>query len=206
MAQKTIRLDSGASAVISWDKNWANLKVAQKDEICYTFADKDSLRLGAKIALANNETVYIRLMNDDLEAWHNGREIVSNLTSGSSDHFKIAIQMLWGVGGIILLIGIMCAVMFLPVNEPAFLAATLILPFIGIIYIALGFWAKIKKVKTPLYIAVILSLIWVLAGNIVVIGLIAGLIFTMYRGIKAPIINYTDEEQVIDENTPLDQI
>jgi hypothetical protein len=152
-------------------------------------------------------------MNGDLEAWYNGQELVSNLKSGHSDHFKTAYQTLWGVGGLQVFFGLFTALVMgnaISTNDTRDFSIEVFvlgfIPFIGLVNIGLGFWAQRLNVKTPLMIGIFLILLLGLTFNLFAYVAIAGISYIFYKGIKAPIISYSDEEVTINEDTPLDQM
>ncbi len=211
MPKKTLILNDARTALLSWNDNYNNVVVSQNNQEVFVFSDKAALAIGQKISLSDGDSIYVRLMNGDLEAWYNGHDLVSNLDSGGSDHFKTAYQTLWGIGAIQIIIGLFFILVFSnaksDVSEtPILILFYSIIPAIGLVNLGLGFWAQRKKTKLPLGIGIGLMCLFVITLNLYVLIMIVGICLVLYRGIQANIISYTDEERTIDENTPLDQI
>ncbi len=189
MPQKTILLDNNTMALISWKGDFHGLSVSQKRAIIAIFANKQDLLYGKKIIMPDQQIIIIKVANSELEAWHNGKELISKLMAGQTDYFQHTVSILFSfgvinIGGILFFLNIFAAI-------------------VGGIYIAMAIWAKNSQKKTPFWIAGGVSFLGLLSGNFISFAAPV-LWYYLYKGITAKPIDYTDGEKVMKENTPLD--
>ena len=204
MFQKYITLYNGNDILISWEKGWKNLTISKNNEIYYNATSKEELEMSKVISLPNNQTIHIRLFNNELELWHNGKDLISNMTNGESNHFRNAYRTLYLIG--ILTISVCLLFIFLIRNDISIknLLPSLVIGIFGLLNLILGYWTEIKEDKLPLKIGICLSCIWFLSLNIVAIGITIFIISMLYKGIKGRIISKRVNFDHLDE-IPLDQ-
>jgi hypothetical protein len=225
MPQKTILLDNQASAVLTWTSGYNNLVISQNNQEIAAFKDSADFIYGKKVILYDNQVLIIKVANGDLEAWHNNKELISNLASGQKDHYKTAINTLWGMGGIQTVVGFLLSILQKSTTmvevidgqnvqtvreEPnLFLYLGIAMLVVGLVYLGMAAWATHKRIKMPIYIALgcaAVSFLGALSFGLVAIIATGGLCYVLYMAAKSPIIAYTDEERVMDETSPLDQL
>jgi len=150
MFQKYITLDNGNDILISWEKGWKNLTISKNNEIYYNATSKEELEMSKVIYLPNNQTIHIRLFNNELELWHNGKDLISNMTNGESNHFRNAYRTLYLIG--ILTISVSLLFIFLIRNDISIknLLPSIVIGIFGLLNLILGYWAEIKEDKLPL--------------------------------------------------------
>jgi hypothetical protein len=170
MLQRKIQLSESELLTLRWDKAWTSLLIKFNNTDVGSFADKASLETGKWILLPNGKQLLVRLVKQELEIWDGSNELVSGLKSGESDHFANAWKALIPFGIVLILIGI--ARIFITDNDiESDLFTFLIIAIVGLAYIGLALWAREKLDKTPLYIAIVVSVLFSLGG------LVAGEVF-----------------------------
>jgi hypothetical protein len=190
MSQKTILLDNGATALLLWTSEFHRLSVSQNGIVIASFGDGRELIYGKKVVLNDNQIIIIKTANRELEAWHNGKELISNLVAGQTDHFNNTIRLLYSFGAI----GIGGFAFFF----------NLVGAILGAIFIGMALWAKESRAKTPFWVAGGCAIFAIFSGNFILILGIPVLWYYLYKGITATLIAYTDEDKIMKDNTPLD--
>lgn len=133
--------------------------------------------MGKTFALPDNKKIVVILTSGELEVWCNGKELLSGLASGESDHFGNASKILIGYGiGLALVFARLFALGVIGVIS-------------GICFAGLGYWARTSKTKTPLWLAVGLLCANII-GAIVVknylwIAISGIMAFYLFNGIQA---------------------
>jgi hypothetical protein len=190
MPQKTIILDNAATALLTWNGEFHKLTVSQNGTEIARFGNSNDLLYGKKVVLNDNQTIIIKVANRELEAWHNGKELISNLVAGQTDHFSNTIRLLYSFGAVGLI--------------GTFAFVNIISAIVGGIFIGLAFWAKASKSKIPFWVAGVCAMLGFASTNIILMLGTPVLWYYLYKGITADLVAYTDDEKVMKENTPLD--
>jgi hypothetical protein len=190
MPQKTIILDNAATALLTWNGEFHKLTVSQNGTEIVSFGNSDELLYGKKVLLSDNQSIIIKVANHELEAWHNGKDLISNLVAGQTDDFTNTIRLLYSFGGLTF-IGM-------------FFYFSIISAILGGIFMGMAAWAKESRSKTPFWVAGVCAIFSIVSGNFILIIGTPVLWFYLYKGITAELVTYTDDEKIMKENTPLD--
>jgi hypothetical protein len=196
MLQRKIQLSESELLTLRWDKSWTSLLIKFNNTDVGSFADKSSLETGKWILLPNGKQLLVRLVKQELEIWDGSNELVSGLRSGESDHFANAWKALIPFGVLFTLFGISTC----SVNDTELISTSPILSVVGLIYIGLALWARKKLDKTPLYIAIVVSVLFsfggLVAGEVFGRAIMVILDYYLLRGVSAKPLQQSVVERV----------
>jgi hypothetical protein len=196
MFQRKIQLSESELLTLRWDKAWTSLLIKFNNADVGFFADKASLETGKWILLPNGKQLLVRLVKQELEIWDGSNELVSGLKSGESDHFANAWKALIPFGVVFILVGISTC----SVNDKELKSTTPILSVVGLIYIVLALWARKRLDKTPLYIAIIVSVLFsfggLVAGGVFGRSIMVILDYYLLRGVSAKPLHQSVVERI----------
>jgi hypothetical protein len=217
MYRQTVEIEN-ETVHLTWDDNsFKNFAIRQSNQVVGTVANKDTLKLGARIQLPSKKDILVLLGSNGLELWYNGRECISNSQTGEINYFKQAgyglillgiIQCAFAAGGIgvILMSGISLTL------SSIFLVLALLF-FLS--YIAIGFWGIKTHNKAAYWIGMGICILTVLVFlldlvnnlsifNLIWVGMLLTLAYYCYKATQTPPPKYGVE--IVDENTPFDQV
>jgi hypothetical protein len=196
MLQRKIQLSESELLTLRWDKAWTSLLIKFNNTDVGSFADNASLETGKWILLPNGKQLLVRLVKQELEIWDGSNELVSGLKSGESDHFANAWKALIPFGVVFTLFGISTC----SVNDTELISTSPILSVVGLIYIGLALWARKKLDKTPLYIAIVVSVLFsfggLVAGEVFGRAIMVILDYYLLRGVSAKPLQQSVVERV----------
>jgi hypothetical protein len=196
MFQRKIQLSESELLTLRWDKTWTSLLIKFNNTDVGSFADNASLETGKWILLPNGKQLLVRLVKQELEIWDGSNELVSGLRSGESDHFANAWKALIPFGVVFTLFGISTC----SVNDTELISTSPILSVVGLIYIGLALWARKKLDKTPLYIAIVVSVLFsfggLVAGEVFGRAIMVILDYYLLRGVSAKPLQQSVVERV----------
>ena len=200
MFQKKIILDGVDSLTVTWEKNWASLKVKHNNQDIGVFADKTELETGKWLHLKDGRPILVRLVKNELEIWLDNKELFSGLNSGQSDEYATAYKTLLAYGIVFILLGITTLTVSTNDVEKNVGVSSLI-GFAGAIYVGLFFWAKKTRLKLPLQLALglhgVVTVLAILSGFVGI--LFAILAYYLYKGVVAKPLNTSEITEMTDD-------
>jgi hypothetical protein len=205
MYQQIVTLQDTDTLVLEWEEYWHDLTVKKDGKLLATLSDKATLSSGRQVILPDGKSILVVLTKNGLEVWYEGRELVSNLKTGKTDHYGIAFKAMVFVGAMNLLGGFIQLGGVL--KTPFKLAACVGLLAIGAILVAIGTWWRYRGDKAPLWVGLILIVInlplSIYLPNYLTAITSFYLLHNMYLGLQAQPYQ-PRHKKIIQENSPLD--
>lgn len=199
MYQKTINLSPTETLSIEWERKYTNLNIRKNGALIGSIQDPNELKTGRRFSLPEGGEIMVLVTNNGLELWHNGKELVSGLTSGKADDYGMAYKALAIFGSLQLVIVVLVLLLSHDINPWIMIGVSVS----GPVLIGLSAWAWRSGSKVPFQIAMVVCVL-----NIVLpllsIRLIWGvLIYYLYKGTQAEPLHIAPTKQV-DMDGPLD--
>lgn len=84
----TLEIDDQESILIIWKENWSFFQVKQDGETICPAVNKEQLKGGVNVRTKSGKVVGFIFRDDNLEAWYEGKDLVSGVQSGSDSGFR----------------------------------------------------------------------------------------------------------------------